>query len=110
MMFVGSGALQEGKTGTRDCSDGLENTLMIVEAGDDKAVEWTRPEDLVYDPKDPQAALGKLPDEYFLALIGDGRVVKLKKDIPAASFHALITRSGGEKVDWRDFEFMPSGK
>lgn len=104
LMFAASGTLQEGKAAPRDFKDGIDQTIFIVEAGDDKAVFWTKPEDLEFNPKDPAAALGNLKDDFFLALIGDGRVVKLRRDMPAENFLALITRSGGEKVNWMDFQ------
>ena len=39
--------------GFKDVTDGTSNTIMIVEANDAAAVEWTKPDDLKVDPKDP---------------------------------------------------------
>src|SRR5207248_1536085 len=38
----------------KDVEDGTSNTIFIVDADDDHAVIWTKPEDLKYDPKNPR--------------------------------------------------------
>ena len=40
-----------------DISDGSSNTIMLVEAGHDRAVIWTKPEDYDLDPEYPIAGL-----------------------------------------------------
>jgi hypothetical protein len=60
--------------------DGASNTILAVEAGPDKAVEWTKPEDLPFDPEKPAAALGKIPADGFLAVFFDGSMHRLKVD------------------------------
>src|SRR6185369_2617149 len=40
----------------RDIKDGAERTLMIVDATD--SVPWSKPADVVYDPKGPLPRLG----------------------------------------------------
>ena len=35
------------------------NTIMVVEADDDRAVIWTKPDDWQYDPQQPLAGLGR---------------------------------------------------
>ena len=81
-----------------DILDGTSNTILAVEAADDRAVVWTKPDDLSVDPKDPKKGLVRPGQDGFLALMGDGSVKYLKADIPAATLNALFTRAGGEAV------------
>jgi hypothetical protein len=99
MVFTGKGAAFDGgKTiGIADIRDGLANTIMLVEAGADKAVPWTKPEDLPFDPQKPSAALGKVSPEGFVATFFDGHVQRLKVD--DQTLKALITPNGGEVID-----------
>jgi hypothetical protein len=68
-----------------------------VQAGPDKAVPWTKPEDLPFDPENPLAALGNVSPRGFLAGFFDGHVVQLKVD--NRTLKALITPDGGEPID-----------
>ncbi len=95
--FSGGGAFEAGTT-FLTITDGLSNTLMIVEAG--QAVPWTKPEDLVYDPKKPLKKLGGLFDGNFNAALCDGSVHYFRKNTPEKILRALITINGGEVVDW----------
>jgi hypothetical protein len=99
MVFTGKGAAFDGgKTiGFADIRDGTSATIMCVEAGADKAVPWTKPEDLPFDPQKPSAALGKVSPDGFLAAFFDGHVQRLKVDDP--TLKALITPNGGEAID-----------
>jgi hypothetical protein len=54
--------------------DGMTNTVMIVEASDAKAVEWTRPDDFEFDPQNPSDGLVGLRDNAFLIGVADGSV------------------------------------
>jgi hypothetical protein len=101
--FVGKGAFFQGKKGIgiRSVTDGLSNTLMIVEAS--KAVPWTKPEDLVYDPDKPLPELGLPGADKFEAGFGDGSVREIAKTIKPETLHALITLSGGEVINDKDF-------
>lgn len=97
----GKGSMFEGPDGTRfrEVTDGTSNTIMAVEADNDKAVIWTKPEDLKYDPKKPNAGLGHLRKNVFQALYGDGSVQSLATAIDADTLRAMFTRAGGEVVD-----------
>jgi hypothetical protein len=99
-VFVGkNAAFDDGmkKINFAHFTDGTSNTLLIAEAA--KAVPWTKPEDLVYDPDKPLPKLGGLFDDGFHALFADGWVQFVKKDIKPETLRALITRNGGEVVD-----------
>ncbi len=102
--FVGNGAFFTGnKFGLRfpaSITDGTSNTIMFVEAS--KAVPWTKPEDIPYDPAKPLPKLG-LPDcSYALAVLCDGSVRPIAPGISERTLHSAISVSGGEILgpDW----------
>jgi hypothetical protein len=78
--------------------DGRSNTILVVEAAE--AVPWTRPEELVYDPDKPLPPLGGHFGDDILAVFGDASVRAIPKRIGEHNLRALITRDGGEVVDW----------
>lgn len=83
----------------RDIVDGTSNTIMIVEANDEAAVVWTKPDDLVVDPKEPLKGLMGHYDNMFIAGFADGSVRSIMKAVKPATLIALFTRDGGEVVE-----------
>jgi len=82
-----------------DITDGTSNTVMVVEANDEKAVEWTKPGDWEPNAADPaKDLLGHFHDG-FNALFCDGSVRFINKSINAKTLNAILTISGGEVVD-----------
>lgn len=75
-------------------TDGTSNTIMLVEADDDRAVIWSKPDDIVIDMKSPAKGLLGHYGNGFIVLMGDGSVRMVKKDYSA--IWELFTRSGGE--------------
>ncbi len=100
-VFTGNGALFERDRTTKiaDVTDGLPNTLMVVEAK--QAVPWTKPDDLPFDPAAAPSLLGAGSSHPggFNALLADGSVRFIKTSIVPIFFRALITRAGGEVVN-----------
>jgi prepilin-type processing-associated H-X9-DG protein len=80
-----------------DVQDGTAKTFLVVEAG--KAVPWTNPGDLPYDPKKPLPALGGLSGGDFNACFCDGSVRLVPRGIAEKTLRALITPAGSEKID-----------
>jgi hypothetical protein len=80
-------------------TDGLSNTIMVVEAADAAAVEWTKPADLKFDPEKPTLGLkGARPGGFFQATFGDGSVRMLSDSMDPSALKALFTPQGGEAV------------
>ncbi|MGL6076127.1 MAG: DUF1559 domain-containing protein [Fimbriiglobus sp.] len=101
-VFVGNGAAFEPLRNSRllDFTDGTSNTLLIATAA--KSVPWTKPEELMFDPKaDPTKLLmfEREGEDGCNVVIADGSVRYLKKTINMNTLRALITRGGGEVVN-----------
>jgi hypothetical protein len=71
---------------------------MIVKAG--TAVPWSKPDDLVYDPDQPLPELSDDPTETIRAAFFDGSAHMLKRNRNESMLRALITRNGGETIDF----------
>ena len=85
--------------GIRTVTDGTSNTIMLVEADADRAVEWTRPADWAYDPNLPSAGLGNLRPGVWLAGFGDGSVRFIASAVDKEVLKGLFTRAGGETIN-----------
>src|SRR5207253_3601236 len=88
-------------TGFEAVTDGLSVTLMVVESA--QAVPWTKPDDLPFanaaaPRSNPLLGAGSRHPGGFNALFGDGSVRFLRSSINPQTFHALITKSGGEVI------------
>jgi RNA polymerase sigma factor (sigma-70 family) len=100
-VFVGKGTAFEPDQRLRlpdSFPDGTSKTLFVVEAGE--AVPWTKPVDLPYAPDRPVPKVGGQFTDEFGAALGDGSARLLPKAMPSTLLRALITRNGGERIDW----------
>lgn len=88
----------KARTSFNNIVDGTSNSLMIVEAAE--SVEWTKPSDLVFDPKKDLPRLGGHSTGGFNALFGDGSVRFIRDTIDKMVLRALITIDGGEVVNY----------
>ncbi len=105
LTFVGGGALfnLNKPTSIRDVTDGTSNTMAVVESG--KAIPWTKPDDITFDPNAPPSLLGVSANHTggFNVLMTDGSVRFIKLTINPITFRALITRAGGEIIQGNSF-------
>jgi hypothetical protein len=110
--FVGPGAAFEGNKGltSSEFVDGLENTILVVEARE--AVPWTKPVDVHYEADQPLPELGspryrrlgrflfgRLRPMTFNAAMGNGLVRSFRVDLPPEKLRGWITRNGGEILE-----------
>jgi len=89
------------KTGIRltDITDGTLETVMVVDAADEAAVIWTKPDDLKLDPKDPHKGLAVRFQGKVLGVVRAGNTQELPKTIDKKTLWAIFTRAGGEAVE-----------
>ena len=83
---------------TRDIRDGTSATVGIVEADDDHAVIWTRPDDLEWSSENPAKGLGNIWPGRFHASFIDGSVRAVPMSVSAEELRGIFTRNGGERV------------
>jgi len=87
--------------------DGTSNTILVVEAGDQSAVEWTKPDDFTPDEKNPtKGLLGHHPGG-FNVVMADCSVHFLSAGIDPNVLRALSTRNGGEVIRYEDLSASP---
>jgi hypothetical protein len=83
----------------RDVTDGLSNTIMVVEVDDSAAVPWTKPDDFDMSEGDLLEVLG-LSVGGGNCLLGDGSVHFISENIDEETFKAMMTRAGGEVINF----------
>lgn len=96
---VGKGLLFDGNQAgstMHEVTDGLSNTLCLLEVSDKQAVQWTKPADWKYDRKSPLKGLGGVRPGVFLAGFADGHVSAIDERIDPQVFSAILTKAGGE--------------
>jgi hypothetical protein len=84
----------------RAITDGTANTILVVEANE--AVPWTKPDELIYDPKQPLPKLGGHFSGGFNAVLADGSTRFVWEKTPESALRALITRASSDDLpkDW----------
>jgi hypothetical protein len=100
-VFAGNGAAFEWVKGVRliDYFDGTSNTIMVATAA--TAVPWTKPDELDFDPDaDPTKLIGLVVNGRWQFVMGDGSVRSLNKIPPKDVMKALVTRAGGEVINF----------
>jgi hypothetical protein len=78
--------------------DGLSRTILVVEAS--RAVPWTKPEDVEWEPGTPMPEFGNQLLTRFHVLACNGASHLLPRTIDPGKMRALITRDGDEPVDF----------
>ena len=78
--------------------DGLANTILVIEAG--QAVEWTKPDDLDWPEGKPRPDLGGVNPkrDYVVAVMANGKSVKIHRVVKDDTLRLLIHRSDGKPI------------
>lgn len=100
LLPAGPGTLNENPNGLRmaDVTDGVKNTILCMEARPDRAVIWTRPDDLEVNLQQPLEGLAGARPGGFQAVLGDGVVKFISDNIDLQLLRALFSPAGGEAV------------
>ena len=93
----------------KDITDGTSNTLMTVEVVDEKAVIWTRPQDMKLDVIAPLNDLVGLRKDRFLAGSADGAVTKVPAGIDRDQLRLWFTRDDGTILFDKSSEWYNKG-
>lgn len=80
-------------------TDGLSNTLALVQVPASRAVIWTKPDDWEADPKVSFEALMKGFDNKMIIGIADGSIRTIKLPVKEATLRGAITPAGGEVIN-----------
>ncbi len=98
-VYVGPGAAFESTRQVRpeEFTDTTHRTILVVQGAE--PVPWTKPIDL---PFGPEVVLVRPHDRrgYYHVVGADAILHRLPADTPEETLRALITRNGGEHVEW----------
>jgi prepilin-type processing-associated H-X9-DG protein len=97
-IFPGANAVR-----LQEITDGTSNTILVIDANDEAAVPWTKPDDWeVPAPFTTKGLFGHHVRGTNFAF-ADGSVKFLKDTIAPITLQALLTRNGGEVLRAEDF-------
>ena len=86
------------KIGFGAITDGTSNTIMFVESNEANAIEWTKPGDIPFDPKQPVGATVNALPGGFNAVFCDGSTHFITDTVPQMTLKHLIMRADGNPV------------
>jgi hypothetical protein len=81
-----------------EVTDGTARTLLVVQANDESAVTWTKPDDYVPDAKDPLKGLINPGTPGFPAVFTDVHSVYISKNIDPKMLMRMFDRNDGEEI------------
>jgi hypothetical protein len=93
----------------KDITDGVSNTIILVDAGDERAVPWTKPDDGDVPPQDEAAfkaifsAHRRRSGAGTVTAFADGSVRFLRETVKPAVIRELSTRSSGEVISAEEY-------
>ena len=80
-------------------ADGAGNTVLHVQADDDQATEWTKPQDIDFDPANPTSGVGNATASGFYTAFADGRVHFIPNTTDDETIDRVFQRADGEVFD-----------
>ncbi|MCC9600273.1 DUF1559 domain-containing protein [Stieleria sp. JC731] len=83
----------------KNITDGLSNTIGVVNATQEAAVIWSKPDDLPVDQQNWKKHLVSDGEQSFIATMWDGSVRRLSADFDTDLFFKLLTIDGAETYD-----------
>jgi len=98
---IGEGTVFGGNESLRmpDIVDGTSNTIMIVSVTPDRAVPWTKPEDLPVTKADPKQGLFGPGHNTFVATFCDGSVRTIAEAIDNDTLWLLLDAKDQQPID-----------
>lgn len=98
---VGKDTMFPDRKGVRfaDVSDGLSNTILLVEVNDANAVIWTKPDDLDIGAANLLTRLLRPELTVFLVAFADGSVRALSGSLDLETLRLLLLRNDGKVVN-----------
>lgn len=79
--------------------DGANNTILFIATGASAAVQWTKPDDIEFNPLNPLAGLGMNAGDVLYAMTADAQLVPLSTSVAPEDIAALVTPDGEEVID-----------
>ena len=80
-------------------TDGSSNTAILVESDVDRAIEWTKPGDWVFDSASPKSGLGEIASDGFFASFADGSVAFVPDSVSDANVANMAQKQDAQFVD-----------
>jgi len=91
---------QMGSINFAAVTDGTSNTIAVVEAGDESAVIWTKPDDYTPDPENPfKGLLGLHPVGFHVGLM-DGSIRFISDKLDPTMLMRMFQRDDGNPIDF----------
>jgi len=87
-----NGARSKRGIGFGNITDGSSNTIMLINAGSDFAVQWTKPESFEPSDEDLKTIIASEP----ILTITDSQVIQIESSAPVKEVKEMLTTSGGE--------------
>jgi hypothetical protein len=78
--------------------DGTSKTLLAVHTGAGKAVPWTKPDDLQFEPNSPLRGIGPINGRIEGVML-DISPISLPADVAPTTFAAIVTPASNELID-----------
>lgn len=104
--FGSSLMLREKKRQVVDVTDGIDNTVMVLEVNDSDAVPWTMPQEFEIKSAAGNAArLGKKRSDGTFVLWGGGLVTVIPRSTPDRLVFGAFTAEAGDSLKFADIYY-----